>query len=306
MNAMIHILWHILSPIYMIILCGYFLQKKFHLNLQPLTKVQLYLFIPALMFLKIATSTLEGDMILQIISFTLSIFFTLMGLSYLTARFLGLERKKEKAFMNAVTLRNQGNFGIPLMALLFTGDIGPYAMSIHMTVLFVTNLLLNTIGLYNASSGSYTKKEALQKVLHMPIIYVLGLGFIFKGFSIPIPGPIYETLDIMGEAVVPLALFTLGAQLASTKLRLTDKSLPFAVIMRLILSPVLAWLLTLVFGITGILAQVLIIGASAPTAVNSVILALEFDGDSDYASEAVLLTTILCSVTVSLTILLVT
>ena len=302
MSEMLRILWQILSPIYIIILSGYLIQKKFKLSLQPLTKVQLYLFIPALIFIKIATSQLDSGLVFRIISFTVILFFSLMALSFLISKILGLGRKKEKAFMNAVILRNQGNFGIPLMSLLFTGAMGEYAMSVHMIVLFATNILLNTFGLYNASSGSYTRREAMIKVLRMPILYVVALGFMFKAFSLTIPAPIHESLDIMGNAVVPLALFTLGAQLANTKLALTDRSLPLATAMRLILSPLLAWLMTIAFGFTGIIAQVLIIGAAAPTAVNSVILAMEFDGDADYASETVLLTTLLCAVTVTITI----
>jgi len=61
-------------------------------------------------------------------------------------------------------------------------------------------------------------------------------------------------------------------------------------------------MMTIIFGFTGVIAQVLIIGAAAPTAVNSVLLALEFKGDAGYASETVFLTTLLCLITVTLTI----
>lgn len=75
--------------------------------------------------------------------------------------------------------------------------------------------------------------------------------------------------------------------------------------MRLILSPLLAFALVYAFGIEGTMAQVLIIGASAPTAVNSVLLSIEFDGDATYAAQAVLITTLLSFVTVTGTIMLV-
>lgn len=87
------------------------------------------------------------------------------------------------------------------------------ALSIHMIVLLNTNILLNTVGLYNASSGTYTSKEALLKILKLPMIYTIGLGFIFKYMHIGVPEPIVTTLNIMGSGVVPLALFTLGLNL---------------------------------------------------------------------------------------------
>lgn len=237
MYRMYQIFIEILSPIFIMIIAGYGIQKKFKLDLSPLTKVQLYLMIPALIFYKIATSQLEGDTVFLIVGFTVAVFFILMFVSTLLSKLLGLDKKKEKAFVNAITLRNQGNFGIPLMTLLYGSTAGGYGLSLHMIVLLTTNILLNTFGLYNASSGSYTKKDAMMKVLKMPMIYVVILGFIFKSFTLTIPGPLEASISIWANGVVPLALFTLGAQLANTDIKLADKSLPIAVGMRLIISP---------------------------------------------------------------------
>lgn len=305
MIRIIQIFIEVLLPIFLMIFAGFALQKKFKLNLSPLIKVQIYLFIPALIFYKIATSELEGSMVVLISGFTVAVFFILMFSSTLMARLFKLDRKKEKAFINAITLRNQGNFGIPLMTLLYAGSGDGYGLSVHMIVLFTTNLLLNTFGLYNASSGSYTRQDAIKKVLRLPMIYVVLTGFLFKGLQLTIPAPLSATLSIWGNGVVPLALFTLGAQLANTHFKFSDKSLPMAVFMRLIFSPFLAWILTLVLSIEGVTAEVLIIGASAPTAVNSVLFAMEFEGDAEYASETVLITTLLSALTVAMTILLV-
>lgn len=304
MQEIFTIFWEVLSPIFIVIIAGFLMQKKFNFDLNGFTKIQLYLFIPALIFIKIATSDLEGDLVIQVIFFTLFLFIILILLSFIAARVLHLDHKKEKAFINAVSLRNQGNFAIPLISLLYatTATGNTYALSIHMISLFMSNILLNTIGLYNASSGTYSRKEAIKKILQLPMVYVVMLGFVFNGFALQIPSPVASSINIMGEGVVPLALFTLGAKLASAKLAFVDKSLPIAVIMRLILSPLLAYGLTLIFGFTGTVAEVLIIGAAAPTAVNSVLLAIEFKGDAEYASETVFLTTLLSAITVALTI----
>ncbi len=305
MIQMFQIFWEMLSPIFIIILLGYGLQKKFRLDLVSLTKIQLYLFLPSLIFINIVTSELNSDMIIMISCFTIVLFFVLMLLSYIVAKLLRLDRKREKAFINAITLRNQGNYGIPLITLLYSGVAGNFPVDVHMIVYFISNLLLNIFGLYNASSGSYTKKEAFFKILRLPAIHVIVLGFVFKGIQLPIPTPIFSTLSILKGAVVPLALFTLGAQLASIKLSFNSKSLPIATAMRLILSPIIAFAMVKLMGITGIVAEVLIIGASAPTALNSVLFAIEFNGDSEYASESVLITTLLSVITVTFTIMLV-
>lgn len=304
MKESLAIFTEVLLPIFMIIIAGFLLQKKFSFNLETLTKIQLYLLIPSLIFLNIANSQLQNNLILEITSFTVILFFILMFISFIVAKFFKLNRKKEKAFMNAVILRNQGNFGIPLITLVFLTTGNEFPLAVHMIALFTTNLLLNTVGLYNASSGTYTSKEAIINVLKLPMIYVVLLGFVFKGLQIGIPSPIESSLSILANGVVPLALLTLGAQLSNAKLSLINKTLPIAVILRLIISPLIAYAMTLIMGMSGEMARVLILGAAAPTAVNSVLLAIEFKGDAEYASETVFLTTLLSTITVTIVIIL--
>lgn len=305
MKEFVFIVTNVLLPIFLQIGIGYLIQKRLQLNISSLTKVQLYVLIPALIFVRIYQSVLEGEFIFRLVIFTAILFVLLFTLSLIASRLFKFSKKKEKAFINAVTLRNQGNYGIPLITLAFSGPYGATAISIHMVVLFTTNLLLNTIGLYNASSGSYSPFEAFKKILKLPMIYAIIFGFLFKGFSINLYGPMESTLDIMADGVVPLALFTLGAQLSETKIHFKDFSLMLAAFGRLILSPLLAYGLTLAFGIDGLLAQVLIVGAAAPTAVNSVLLAIEFEGEAEYASRTVFISTLLSIFTVTLTIQLV-
>ena len=302
---MINILTSILMPIFIQIIIGFIIQKKFKLDIKTLSRVQIYVLVPALIFIKFYTSELSGSFMLQIFGFTVLLFILLMVASTVGAKLLKMSKKKEKVFVNAVVLRNQGNYCIPLFTLLYLNTGNSIALSIHMIVLLTTNLLLNTVGLYNASSGSYSGKEAILKVFKLPMIYTIIFGVIFKSFGITVPIPILNTLEIMGNGVVALALITLGAQLAETKIAFGDKTIPIAAMMRLVLSPLLAFLLVILFGIEGTMAQVLIIGASAPTAVNSVLLAIEFDGDAAYASQTVFLTTLMSIVTVTTTIILV-
>jgi len=45
-------------------------------------------------------------------------------------------------------------------------------------------------------------------------------------------------------------------------------------------------------GISGLAAQVLLIGSAVPTAVNTALLSIEFESESDFASQAVLCSTL--------------
>jgi predicted permease len=71
---------------------------------------------------------------------------------------------------------------------------------------------------------------------------------------------------------------------------------------RLILGPLIAVALIFIFQYRGIMAYALLISSSMPTAVNTALLAIEFDNEPRFAAQAVLFTTILSIVTVSFTI----
>lgn len=305
MSNLLTILYEVLLPIFLVILAGYVMQRKYNMDLNPFAKVQLYLFVPALLFRNISSSRLAGSLVLKLVSFTIVLFLVLMVISAIVSKAFKLTKKRQKAFINAVTLRNMGNFGIPVISLVYAAD-PELPLSIHMIVLFTTSLLLNTVGLYNISSGTYSKIDAVKQVLRLPILYVIALGFLFMEKMWLVPSPIDSSIQIMAAGVVPLALFTLGAQLARSQIRRPDWPLSVAIMMRLLLSPLLAYGLTLIFGFTGIEAQVLIIGAAVPTAVNSVVLAMEFEGDTNYASETVFFTTLLSALTVTVIISLMT
>lgn len=302
MSNLLFIFISILSPIFIQIAIGFALRKKFDLSVETLTKIQMYILIPGLLFYNIYVSSLSGAEILMVVGYTVLLFLLLMFISWGIAKSLKFNRGKEKAFINSVVLRNQGNFGIPLIALVFTGVQSDYAMSLHMMGLLATNLLMNTVGLYNASSGAYSPKEALKNIFKLPMIYVIVLAFFFKGLHISLPSFVLSTTEIIGGGLVPVALMTLGVQLAATKVNFKDMSIYVSNALKLVVSPLLAWVLTLILGIDGVMAQVLIIGAAVPSAVNGVLLAIEFKGDATYASETVFMSTLFSSITVAVVV----
>lgn len=296
------IFYEILMPTFILIAGGFFLQKKFSLSILTMTRLQIYFMIPALLFVNIYNSALSGEMIGSIAAFTALLFF-FMGLASLgAAKVFRFGRAKEKAFVNSVVLINQGNFGIPVIAMAFAGEQAALAMSIHMIALTTGNFLLNSFGLYNAGSSKLKGREALMNVFKLPMIYAIGLALLLKGLGAPVPKPLLQAMTVSGNGLVALALLTLGAQLAETKVRFAEGSLYLSNLLRLVAAPLLAWGMATAGGLDSLMARVLVIGAAGPTAVNSVLLAVEFDGDAAYASETVFTSTVLSAVTVTGTI----
>jgi predicted permease len=107
-------------------------------------------------------------------------------------------------------------------------------------------------------------------------------------------------LNYLSDGLIPMALLTLGMQLARTRLNHSIASLSAVTIMRLVVSPIITTLLVLPFGFTKTVAAVLIVTAGFPVPVNLYVLSAEYRQDEELAGQAILVSTILSALTVSI------
>jgi predicted permease len=203
------------------------------------------------------------------------------------------------AFILSVMLANLGNYGIPVIELLFNDS---YATSIQVMVMISQAIITFTFGMFLASRGQFTLKESVKRTLSYPIIYAIIVSFIFKGFQIPVWEPIWIILQKISYAFIPMAIFTLGAQLGRIQLTKGIGDVIISAGCRLLLGPCVGFCLIKLFGFHGLAAQVLFISSGLPSAVNSALIAVEMNNEPRFASQAVFFSTLLSFATVSLTI----
>jgi predicted permease len=98
---------------------------------------------------------------------------------------------------------------------------------------------------------------------------------------------------------------TLGVQLSQTRARQSFSRIGWAIVLRLLIAPAIAFALVPVFGFTGEQATVMIVSSSFPTAVNTALIAHEFNAYTHFAAAGFFYTTLLSmlSVTVLITLL---
>ncbi|EDY18979.1 putative permease [Chthoniobacter flavus Ellin428] len=106
----------------------------------------------------------------------------------------------------------------------------------------------------------------------------------------------------ISEGLVAFALITLGVQLSQTKVRQSLPRLGWALGLRLLIAPGIAAALVPIFGFKGQEATIMIVSSSFPTAVNTALIAHEFNADSQFAAAAVFYSTLLSMFTVTLLI----
>ena len=161
------------------------------------------------------------------------------------------------------------------------------------------NVATFSLGLMLATATPCPQNRSIQlrlgPVFRQPSLYAICLAILLKTNDIPVQQAIFlwKPAEFLADALVGLALVTLGVQLSKTKRTSFHGPLSWALFIRLIAGPACAIFLTQWFGFQPHVAAVLILGAAAPTAVNTALLAHEFNADSQTAAAAVLYSTCL-------------
>lgn len=303
MNYFLFSLTNIIVPIFIQILLGYVIKKITNFNIASLVTIQFFIITPVLLFTSIYNANLNKNVILKISMHSVILFVALYILSYSIAKIFKFKNSSKKAFTNSITLYNSGNFCIPIVQLLYKNN--PFAMSIQMIIMTVQTILTNTIGIYCASSGEKSVKDGIMEVFKVPMIYAVIVAVILKEIHIGVWSPIMTAMNSIGNSMVPLALITLGAQLTEINYSFKIPKVYLSNFIRLIISPALAYILVVFLKIKGIPAEVLIISSAAPTAVNAVLLSIQYNSEYEYVSQATFLSTIISSITVPIIIFLV-
>jgi predicted permease len=162
-------LQNIVLPLFLQIAAGFLLKKLLKFSIEPLVNIQFYLIIPALLFTSMYEMVAGTGLFWMIIlhAFLLVALLHLIGL--LVARILKYPAARTGAMLNSICLYNSGNFGIPLVQMLYNAN--PLAMSIQMIVMMSSNILTNTLGIYNANRSSKSFPQTLLSIFKVPMIY---------------------------------------------------------------------------------------------------------------------------------------
>jgi malate permease and related proteins len=300
-NILFHILLDIIFPIFLLIGAGALLQRLIRMDLSTLSTLTVYFLLPAVCFVNIYESQMSSELITQTLVFLIVFNILLILTSMFIAKANKFDRKLAATFKNSMVLSNSGNYGLPVSELVFAAN--PAGMSIQIIISIFQNLLTFTYGFFNSvSAQSSSGREIIRKIIRLPVIYALLLAILLKCLHIEVPPFLWKPIENSSNAFLAVALVTLGAQVAFLKITRISRPIVWIVIGRLIISPLVGLLVISCLGLTGITAQALFIASSFPTSRNSALLALEYDNYPEYASQAVLLTTIISSITVAVVV----
>mgnify|MGYP000987251975 CR=1 FL=1 len=281
-----------LLPVFAIFVLGYAGQKKFRLDLKGISTISMYIMSPFLVFRTFYQTEFHADYYYMIL-FSLLMCLGIIIVVYFIASLKKYSQAETCGMILASAFMNSGNYGIPVVLMLF-GEAGvDYAI-----VLMVNqSLLVSTIGIYIAAKGSPQGngiKEALRSVFHMPMLYGAVLGILFQMLHIPLSIPVFSVVDLVANAAVPTIMILLGMQLANISVQQLEKrKVSLSLSLKLAVSPLLAYVITLFLPVDPLLKQIMIIIAAMPTAANTTMLALQYNTKPEFVSSATFFSTLL-------------
>ncbi|KAB7616301.1 AEC family transporter [Amylibacter sp. SFDW26] len=226
-------------------------------------------------------------------------------LIYLIATAIAMIRRKgmQEAAIEAqcAVIGNVGFLGIPVFIILLgPQSIGPVMLALAVDLILFSSLvvILITAGGGDRMTAAVFKKVAFS-LFKNPMVVSITCGIVWSFFNIPIPKPMNDFLDILGAAAAPGALFAIGASLAD-KSAGQVKVASWLSFCKLVLHPAaVAFFALYVFDVAPYAAAVMIALAALPVAGNVYIIAQHYNVAPQRASAAILISTILSIITLT-------
>ncbi|MTI57620.1 MAG: AEC family transporter [Geosporobacter ferrireducens] len=306
MNTFTYILLNSIMPIFIIISLGFVLGKKFEMNIFTLSRIVVYLLVPAFIFENIFTVNFDFSMV-KILLFSVVYLASNYILAKIISNILKYDARLSDAFANSIMFNNIGNIGLPLITLAFStapfvvGEKTPYlneALAALVVVMIFNNVTSNTIGFYIGGRGTVSFKKSIINTLKLPAIHAITLALIIKALHFDITlTPIWSALILLKNGLGAIALIAMGVHLSTIKLDFKDVNVYISSFIRLIIGPLLAMLLIYIFRFDSVVAQTILIAYSVPIGLTTALIAIEYNNNQDYTIQAVVASTLFSTIT---------
>lgn len=163
------------------------------------------------------------------------------------------------------------------------------------------NIILYTYGVYRLHGGGGAVR--LKDIFTVPLIATFVALLIFLVHP-PVPPVVEELFGTMAAATMPLSMIVIGSSLGSVGLldAFRNWKLYIMCFIRLLVCPLLVWLLTGLVTQDIVLRVTSTIIAASPSGVIVSVLAIQYDRDAVFTSEGILLSTVFSMLTIPLVI----
>ena len=295
---MLSVLVDVIVPVLLVAAVGGVVGRRLGLSVDTFSSAVFWLFSPALVFTSIAGVQLAAGDVAKIVVVAIAVFVVNVAVAAMWSWFRGSDPETRACAVVAGAVGNQGNLGLPMARLAF----GERGLQIAVVIWVIGIVLAASAGITagTVAKGGHTHLSALAAPFRFPTIYAAAIGLVVNLGDVTLPVAIHDSVSTLAAAAIPCMLVVLGL---SFHLPRPDHLVePLAVSAnRLVVGPLVAWPLTAAVGLSGVTASTTIMLAAMPSAVMTTIIVLQLGMRSEVAVRAVVVSTLLS--VVSLTVL---
>jgi len=299
-------LFNLLAPFFGLIGLGFFCGKVVRQHEAGLAWMQfflIYVSLPSLFFRLIADKPLDQLANWSFIAATTLSTFLVFAMAFGTG--WRHTRDLPQSVMQGVagSYSNVGYMGPPLVL----GALGAAASAPVVLIFVFDNLLLfSLVPLLMSVAGieklsvSATIRMIVWRILTHPFNVAIALGIAASYFHLRLPQAADQMVTWLSGAAAPCALFILGVTVAMRPLWRIPDGVPALATIKLIVHPLLIWLLLSAMGDFGaVWTYAAITMAALPPALNIFVIATQYDVGVERASACVLIGTLASMVTLT-------
>ena len=195
----------IIVPVFSIVALGWLYARRAKPDMGWVNRISMNVLAPALIFS--ALTSKDFDLVENRLLIVASIG-VVLGSGLIAWPFAKLLHQDHRTFVPPMMFNNCGNMGLPLAILAF----GQPGFSAMVAVFTISNLLHFTLGVWmidhHARFGS---------LLRNPMVWSTVAGFTFALARPPLPEWTTTTFKIVGDALIPMMLLSLGVRLMDVR-----------------------------------------------------------------------------------------
>lgn len=230
--------------------------------------------------------------------YTFGAFILTYIVAYIVVKVFKVPAGRRGTVINTFVNANTIFIGLPLNVALFGDNALPYFL-----IYYITNTISTwTLGVYIMTSDSESGKSEVaakfdwKRLLPAPLVGFL-VALVFLVLRIPVPSFATSTLTYIGDIVTPLSLIYIGIVLAKAGLNSIrfDKDTIVTLIGRFVFAPAIMFALLYLVGkgLPSDEVKTFIVQSAAPALAVLPILASQGDGDVEFATNVVTISTVL-------------
>jgi predicted permease len=172
-------------------------------------------------------------------------------------------------------------------------------LSFHSVLMFTLVTIVMEIGRGGTGELRGLPWRVAQGLIKNPIPMALLAGLAFHATGLSLPGALDRLGGLIGDAASPCALFSMGASLRAYHLGGAMPRASLMMTLKMVVHPLLVWLLAMAFGVAPEWAAIAIVTAALPCGVNTYLMAERYKIGQAESAAAILVSTVLSVLTLA-------